>query len=57
MPLTFIIEPSPHFAFSFNLKSIEYVFPINSKLNNQEKQLENKLKSSVIFYLPRAWQV
>lgn len=55
--LTFIIEPSLCYAFSFNLKSIEHVFLIKSKLNNQEKQLENKLKNFVIFYLPRVWQV
>lgn len=52
--LTFIIELSLYSTCSFNLKSIKCAFRIYSKLNNQEKQLENKLKNFVVFYLPRA---
>lgn len=52
--LTFITELSLYFTCSFNLKSIKCAFRIYSKLKNQEKQLENKLKNFVVFYLPKA---
>lgn len=52
--LTFIIELALYFTFSSNLKSIKCAFRIYYELNNQEKQLENKLKNFVVLYLPRA---
>jgi hypothetical protein len=54
---TFITEPSWYFSFSVNLKSTEHVYPINSKVNHQEKQLENKLKNFVLSLPPQGLPV